>query len=146
MLHRVMLILLSSRITDLTHNDSPFRAIVSHCGNLLPHVRAEVHDLCTPNPLCPPTRPPQNQAVPAQRHPQFAPAAERARKALIACRRMHFSQESSILCLKALQNPRGFQGKKFGPAASSVLGQCRRTPKAEVCPSLGCTELLSRLC
>lgn len=56
-----MLILLSSRITDLTHNDSPFRAIVSHCGNLLSHVRAEVHDLCAPNPLCPPRDPPKNE-------------------------------------------------------------------------------------
>lgn len=146
MLHRVMLILLSSRITDLTHNDSPFRAIVSHCGNLLSHVRAEVHNLCAPNPLCPATRPPQKQAVPVQRHPQIVPTAERARKALIACRRMRFTQESSTLCPKALQNPRDFQGKKFGPAASSVLGQCGRTPKAEVCPSLGCTELFSRLC
>lgn len=105
MLHRVMLILLSSWITDLMHNDSPFRAIVSHCGNLLSHVRAEVHALCTPNSLCPPYKNPQEQAVPVQRHPQIVPAAEIAWKALIACRRMHFTLGEQRPLPKGSQNP-----------------------------------------
>lgn len=43
-------------------------------------------------------------------------------------------RENTTLSLKALKNPWGFQEKKFSPAASSVLGQCRCTRKWRFAP------------
>jgi len=108
-----MLILLSSWITDLMHNDNPFGAIILHRGNLLSHKCAEVHDLCTPKPLRLRHRNPQEQAVPVQRHPQLAPTAELDQKAPLNCRRMRFTPGEQHPFPKGSQKPMRFSGKEI---------------------------------
>lgn len=105
MLHHVTLVLLSSWIIDLMHSDSPFRAIVSPCGNLLSHLQTEVHNLGTPKPLCPPYEEPQEQAVLVQRYPQIVSTAEIAQKALIACRMVHFTPREQPPLPKGSEKP-----------------------------------------
>lgn len=110
MLHHLVLILLSSGITDLMHSDSPFRAIGSHCSKLLPHGHAEVCKLRTPNPGWPFYETPQhtNKTSCPYRSPQIITTAWGAQKAPAAHRRTHFTPGGQCPLPKGSEIPRRF--------------------------------------
>lgn len=144
MLHHIMLILLSSWITDLTRSDSPSRAIVLLCFNALSHVYRSAQPLHTkPSPQNPPKPSCSGAKI------KLYLLLRQLRKLPLPGEGCTSPWESNSLSLKALKKRCGSQ-KKFRPAANLSCGNTDAPQKQRFAPrwavqsyAQGCVSLRS---